>query len=130
MQEIKNAVLDGEWVVCANCGHKLGRAVGDKPPTGIEIKCHSCKEINIVDKCKQWKEPKPKKVVQYKVPHCIHCVEYKEFTGVCLARLRAFGLGTLSQCKPVGSRTCKSFEPKEEFKDNYKEYMEERKNDI
>lgn len=121
MQEIRKALIKDGWVVCSKCGHKLGRVVGSQSPKGLEIKCHSCKEINLVDKCKKWKEPKPKKVVQYKVPHCIHCVEYKSFTGVCLARLRGLGLGALSQCKPVGSRTCKSFKPKEEYKENYKE---------
>jgi len=121
MQESKKALIKDNWVVCHKCGHKLGRVIGSHPPKGLEIKCHSCKELNLVDKCKKWKEPKPKKVKQYKVPHCIHCVEYKEFTGVCLARLKALELGTLSQCKPVGSRTCKSFEPKEEYKEMYKE---------
>lgn len=45
------------WIICAKCGHKLARVIGDKssitpnsPPlrkTIIEIKCHSCKALNI-----------------------------------------------------------------------------------
>ena len=41
-----------EWCVCGKCNHKLARvvSVGDRnhPPI-FEIKCHSCKEINLVD---------------------------------------------------------------------------------
>lgn len=74
MQEIRKAVIKDGWVVCSNCGHKLGRVVGSQSPKGLEIKCHSCKEINLVDKCKQ----------------------------------------------------CKRFEPKEEYKENYKELQNER----
>jgi len=45
------AKLDKEkWFRCAKCGHKLGRAVGmwndRQAMPAIEIKCHSCKEIN------------------------------------------------------------------------------------
>lgn len=45
------ARLDSEgWFRCAKCGHKLGRVVGDLGPVRmmpmIEIKCHSCKEID------------------------------------------------------------------------------------
>ena len=50
MQEIRSAKINGEWVVCGKCGHKLGRVVGSQSPNGIEIKCHSCKTINIVNK--------------------------------------------------------------------------------
>lgn len=121
MQEIRKALIKDGWIVCAKCGHKLGRMVCEKSPTGIEIKCHSCKEINLVDKCKKWKPPKPKKVVQYTVPHYIHCENYKESTGTCLARLRQLGLGTRNLCKPVGCSKCSSFKPKEEYKENYKE---------
>lgn len=126
MQEARKALIKDGWVVCSKCGHKLGRVVGKTTPTGLEIKCHSCKEINLVDKCKKWKEPKPKKVVQYKVPHYIHCVEYKESTNTCMARFRALGLGTRCLCKPVGCSKCKSFKPKEEYKENYKEYKNGR----
>ncbi len=59
MQVIKNAMLDGEWVVCAECSHKLGRKVGDELPNGLEIKCHSCKTINLINKPK--KVPKKSK---------------------------------------------------------------------
>lgn len=121
MQEIKNAMLDGEWIVCANCGHKLGRKVGEKSPTEIEIKCHSCKAINLVNKPKKVPKKKEKKVVQYTQPHYIHCVEYKESTNTCMAIFRALGLGTRCLCRPFGCRTCKDFKPKEEYKENYKE---------
>lgn len=37
------------WIRCTGCGHKLGRII--KAPTReeglIEMKCHSCKTINI-----------------------------------------------------------------------------------
>ena len=102
MQEIRKALLDGEWVVCCECGHKLGRAIGSQLPKGLEIKCHSCKTINVVDKPKKRPKKKEKKVVQYKQPHYKHCVYYKEFTGTCIGRLMALGLGTKSQCKPIG----------------------------
>ena len=46
--QTKSKVKNG-WVCCGKCGHKLGRLVGDKLPTGLEIKCSSCKEINIVE---------------------------------------------------------------------------------
>ena len=43
---------DGEWIRCGKCGHKLGRAVGEWSPRNsfpaLEIKCHSCKELNYV----------------------------------------------------------------------------------
>lgn len=37
------------WIKCGRCGHKLGRVVGAgycDPAPIVEIKCHSCKEIN------------------------------------------------------------------------------------
>ena len=45
------AKLDKDkWFRCGKCGHKLGRACGDfgtiRMMPAIEIKCHSCKEIN------------------------------------------------------------------------------------
>lgn len=129
MQVTRKALIKDGWVICSKCGHKLGRVVGSQSPKGLEIKCTSCKEINLVDKCRKWKEPKTKKVVQYKVPHYTHCVEYKESTGTCMARLRALGLGTKSCCKPVGCSKCKGFEPKEEFKANYKDYKENKDNE-
>ena len=121
MQEIKNAMLDGEWVVCANCGHKLGRAVGDKPPTGIEIKCHSCKAINLVNKPKKRAVKREKPPVQYSQPHCHHCANYNDFTGNCVLKLMSFGLK--KSAKANGSRSCQSFEPLEEYKENYKEML-------
>jgi hypothetical protein len=122
MQETRKALIKDGWVVCSKCGHKLGRVVGSQSPKGLEIKCHSCKEINLVDKCKKWKEPKPKKLVQFKVPHCLHCQYYHEFTGNCILLVAgAMKNGSRASAKAYGSRTCKSFKPKEEYKENYKE---------
>jgi len=45
---MQEAIIKNEWVVCGKCGHKLGRLVGNKIPTGLEIKCHSCKELNLI----------------------------------------------------------------------------------
>lgn len=56
MQETRKALIKDGWVVCSKCGHKLGRVASNHPPKGLEIKCHSCKSINLIDKCKQWKE--------------------------------------------------------------------------
>ena len=58
MKETRRAVIKDGWVVCSKCGHKLGRVTGNTPPSGIEIKCHSCKEINLVDKYNELKESK------------------------------------------------------------------------
>lgn len=121
MQEIKNAMLDGEWIVCANCGHKLGRKVGEKSPTGIEIKCHSCKAINLVNKPKKRAVKREKQAVQYTQPHCYHCANYKELTGTCVVKLMSWGLK--KRAKASGSRGCQSFEPLEEYKENYKEML-------
>lgn len=121
MQEIKNAMLDGEWIVCANCGHKLGRKVGEKSPTGIEIKCHSCKVVNLVNKPKKRGVKRQKQAVQYTQPHCYHCANYKEFTGNCIVKLMSWGFKR--SAKAGGSRSCQSFEPLEEYKENYKEML-------
>lgn len=119
MQEVKRAWLDEGWVVCENCGHKLGRAVGDKPPTGIEIKCHSCKTINLVDKPRKKPVKRQKQVPQYTTPHKAHCANYKDFTDTCVVKLMSFGLK--ARAKAQGCRDCQSFEPREEYKENYKE---------
>lgn len=121
MQEVRKAMLNDGWVVCAKCGHKLGRVIGSQSPKGLEIKCHSCKELNIVDKPRKMPVKREKETTQYKYPHCCHCKNYKGFTDVCLVALMRDGLG--SRAKPSGSRTCKSFEPKEEFKKHYKEML-------
>lgn len=51
------AIIDNEWVRCRKCKHKLFRITTQMPPKvvgeslqilGIEVKCHSCKEINEV----------------------------------------------------------------------------------
>lgn len=40
------------WIRCAQCGHKLGKAVGEwsnsRSMPAIEVKCHSCKTINYI----------------------------------------------------------------------------------
>lgn len=46
MQRIK---IENKWAKCGNCGHKLFKLTGSNDPVGIEIKCHSCKEINTTD---------------------------------------------------------------------------------
>ena len=38
------------WIRCGACGHKLGKLISsgtNKIPTVVEIKCHSCKTLNI-----------------------------------------------------------------------------------
>lgn len=43
-------VDEKNWIKCGKCGHKLGRVIGAgycDPAPIVEIKCHSCKEINI-----------------------------------------------------------------------------------
>lgn len=41
---------ESKWIRCGKCGHKLGRIV--KGHVGmlpmIEIKCHSCRELNML----------------------------------------------------------------------------------
>lgn len=40
------------WIRCGECGHKLGRQIGDwkdrQSFPAIEIKCHSCRSLNYV----------------------------------------------------------------------------------
>lgn len=35
------------WIRCSNCGHKLGKIINEGSGCLIEIKCHSCKAINL-----------------------------------------------------------------------------------
>lgn len=37
-----------EWVRCKKCGHKLFRIINPEYNAVVEIKCHSCKELNVV----------------------------------------------------------------------------------
>lgn len=50
MKPLANTDNKENWVRCHCCGHKLGRIV--TPITNgifeLEIKCHSCKEINTI----------------------------------------------------------------------------------
>lgn len=48
------ARIDNNWIRCSGCGHKLGRLLlhGKTKLNGIpaiiEIKCSSCKELNVI----------------------------------------------------------------------------------
>ena len=42
------ALNKDNWVLCGNCRHKLCRLLGKMPTEALEIKCHSCKELNII----------------------------------------------------------------------------------
>ena len=49
-QEKRNTSMSKDkWVRCAACGHKLGfvRKPARKNDCCVEIKCHSCKTINL-----------------------------------------------------------------------------------
>lgn len=62
MQGIVRAVVKDGWVCCAKCGHKLGRITGKTLPTGIEIKCSSCKELNLLEYKAKFGDIKEKKI--------------------------------------------------------------------
>ncbi|SCY69710.1 hypothetical protein SAMN02910292_02552 [Lachnospiraceae bacterium XBB2008] len=43
---------ENNWIRCGCCGHKLARIVdmgSDEPSLILEIKCHSCKGIQLCD---------------------------------------------------------------------------------
>lgn len=45
----KARIDETNWIRCGKCNHKLGRLVGEgmcDPSPIVEIKCHSCKELN------------------------------------------------------------------------------------
>ena len=114
MQEITRAKIKDKWVVCGKCGHKLGRITGKTLPTGIEIKCNSCKQLNIVSNSNTKK--------RYTVPHCQHCKHYHAFTGNCSIRLQKIvGMHGNSTAKASFSRDCSKFEPLKEYEEFYKE---------
>ena len=116
MQETIRAKVKDEWIVCGKCGHKLGRIVGKKLPAGLEIKCHSCKELNLLEYGQK------SKVKQDTVPHCKHCKNFHTSTGDCILLLQErVKNGSRFSAKAAGSRYCKRFEAKEEYKENYKE---------
>lgn len=56
-EQYKSIITADGWILCAKCGHKLGRVMFGKPTHNsysprhsgaiIEIKCHSCKALNI-----------------------------------------------------------------------------------
>jgi len=45
----KKNLLKDNWLRCVTCGHKLGKILRAEEGEGslIEIKCHSCKTINL-----------------------------------------------------------------------------------
>lgn len=58
MRERYQSIITADgWILCAKCGHKLARVIGDKSSIThnstrhseaiIDIKCHSCKALNI-----------------------------------------------------------------------------------
>lgn len=57
MQRYQSIITADGWILCAKCGHKLARVIDYKssiiPNSSlgsraiIEIKCHSCKALNI-----------------------------------------------------------------------------------
>lgn len=42
------ALNKDNWVLCGNCRHKLCRLLGEMPTEALEIKCPSCKKLNII----------------------------------------------------------------------------------
>lgn len=44
----KVKIDNDNWIRCGKCGHKLGRRIYFDGCICIEMKCHSCKEINEV----------------------------------------------------------------------------------
>ena len=42
------ALNKDNWVLCGNCRHKLCRLLGKMPTEALEIKCPSCKKLNII----------------------------------------------------------------------------------
>lgn len=48
--------IKDEWVHCECCGHKLMKVVDLCDTCGgkLEIKCHSCKSINLIDFGKEY----------------------------------------------------------------------------
>lgn len=51
-EQYKSIITADGWILCAKCGHKLARVLqGDESSTSnatvIELKCSSCKALNI-----------------------------------------------------------------------------------
>lgn len=47
---IKARIDEKSWLRCGKCSHKLGKLAKDSLANiRIEIKCHSCKAINVID---------------------------------------------------------------------------------
>lgn len=45
MEKVRNNEV---WVRCPKCGHKLFKAIEPRIINGVEIKCHSCKNIILI----------------------------------------------------------------------------------
>ena len=48
------AMVNGDWGLCGKCRHKLFKIIDRGSivileDAKIEIKCHSCKELNVID---------------------------------------------------------------------------------
>lgn len=81
-----------EWIRCGKCRNKLFKWTGTDRPQYIEIKCHSCKALNVCDK-----------------KECSTCVHY--YDGCCTN----FGADNFSHdTNPTD--TCESWERRENIK--------------
>lgn len=58
MMNVNARIDEQSWLRCGKCSHKLGKLeksdnvnvrIGSDTNIRIEIKCHSCKAINIID---------------------------------------------------------------------------------
>ena len=48
-----------KWVCCGHCGHKLAKIIGNIPKDEqFEIKCSSCKQLNIIQVANEKEENK------------------------------------------------------------------------
>ncbi len=36
------------WITCYKCGHKLAKLLENAKADGLEIKCGSCKNLNVI----------------------------------------------------------------------------------
>lgn len=48
--QYKALITKDGWILCAKCGHKLAKEVAnsiDKSNCEIELKCNSCKALNV-----------------------------------------------------------------------------------
>lgn len=45
---VKSIILK-DWAICGHCGCKLFKLLDNSTAKNLEIKCHQCKNINIVE---------------------------------------------------------------------------------